>query len=234
MITGLTFTVWDPDNHRGVSLKERLDMFTERENVIFSGEWNGAPCNDVCFLSFDECSEVVIHVAQSVRRTEETVFLLLVSDRDRDLTALFRPKIRPSGILFRPLKNANLREMLDEIVDEIERLAQTEADDVFIFKSEGVSRRIPFRDILFFEASNKKVILHTAGQEIGYYASIDNLITLLPPQFVRCHRGFLVNVHKIEELRGADMELKLIGGVRIPVSRSQRETVEQAISGRPH
>ena len=230
MIAALTFTIWDTDSRRGASLKERLDMFTERENMLFSGEWTGTPCNDVCFLSFDDCSSPVMNVAQSVRRNEETVFILLISDRDCELTTLFRPKIRPSGVIFRPVKNAHLREMLDEIVDEIDRLSQIATDDVFILKSDGISRRIPFRDILFFEANNKKVILHTAGQEISYYTSIDNLTGVLPPHFIRCHRGFLVNIHKIEELRGADMELTLTGGVRIPFSRSQRETVEQAMS----
>ena len=229
MITELYLTVWDSDPRRGSSLKERLDMFTENETALFSGEWEGLPCNDACFLSFDACGEPVLSIAQSVRRAGETVFILLVSDRNCDLTAMFRPKIRPSGVLFRPVENIHLREMLDEIVEEMDRLIQTETDDVFIFKSEGASRRVPFREILFFEASNKKVVVHTAGQEIGYYESIENLASTLPPYFIRCHRSFLVNTRKIEELRGADMELKLTGGVRIPISRSQRETVEQAI-----
>ena len=225
MINTLTFAIWDPDKRRGHSLKERLDMFTQGESALFSGDWSGRPSQDACFLSFDACGEPVMRVAQSVRQGSETVFLLLISDRDIDMTTLFRPKIRPSGVLFRPVQNTHLREMLDEIVEEMERLAGAEADDVFIFKSEGATRRMPLRDILFFEASNKKVVLHTAGQEISYYDSIDNLAAMLPPHFVRCHRSFVVNTHKIEEMRGPDMELKLTTGARIPFSRSQKETV---------
>ena len=229
MIDVLTLAVWDADSRRGISLKERLDMFTEREAAFYTGDWSGIPCHDACFLSFDACGEPVMRVAQSVRQSGEAVFILLVSDRRSDLTPLFRPKIRPSGVLFRPLQNAQIREMLGEISDEMERLARTESDDAFVLKSEGASRRIPFRDILFFEASNKKVVLHTLGQEIAYYDSIDNLAAVLPPYFVRCHRSYIANARKIEELRGPEMDLKLTGGTRIPFSRSQRDAVKQAM-----
>ena len=229
MFNTLTLAVWDNDRRRGSSLKERLDMFTERETALFSGEWAGTPRHDACFLSFDDCGEPVMRVAQSARRVGETVFLMLVSDRGKDLTSMFRPRIRPSGVLFRPVQNANLRELLYEISEEMDRLAQSGSDDVFILKTEGASHRIPFRDILFFEASNKKVLLHTAGQEIGYYDSIDNLSSVLPEYFIRCHRSFVVNTHRIEELRLADMELRLTGGVRVPFSRSQREAVRDTL-----
>ena len=229
MFNTLTLAVWDNDRRRGSSLKERLDMFTERETALFSGQWAGTPRHDACFLSFDDCGEPVMRVAQSARRAGETIFLLLVSDRDKDLTSMFRPKIRPSGVLFRPVQNVHLREMLCEISEEIDRLTRSETDDVFVLKTEGASHRIPFRDVLFFEASNKKVLLHTAGQEIGYYDSIDNLTAVLPEYFIRCHRSFVVNTRKIEELRWADMEIKLTGGVRVPFSRSQREAVKEAL-----
>ncbi|MCL2151801.1 MAG: LytTR family transcriptional regulator DNA-binding domain-containing protein [Oscillospiraceae bacterium] len=230
MIEDITLAVWDPDLHRGCLLKERLDMFAKREAALFSGDWEGTPCNDACFLSFDVCGELETRVARSARQAGETVFILLVADRNCNLTAMFRPKIRPSGVLFRPVQSVHLRDMLGEIAEEMDRLARTETDDAFIFKSDGASRRIPFRDILFFEACNKKVVLHTTGQEIGYYDSIDNLASVLPPNFVRCHRSFLVNVRKIEELRGADMVLKLVGGVCIPFSRSQRSAVEKQLT----
>ena len=231
MGNAIKMAVWDSDRRRGISLKERLEMFAERDVELYTGDWTGKPWYDACFLSFDECGEPVLRVARSVRQSSESVFILLVCDRSRDISACIRPGIRPSGVLFRPVQNAHLRDLLDEITGELDRLIGSEADDVFIFKSEGASHRVPFRDILFFEACNKKVVLHTTGQEIGYYDSIDNLVGVLPPYFTRCHRSFLVNVNKIEELRGADMELRLTGGVRIPVSRSCRDTVRQAMSG---
>ena len=185
--------------------------------------------HDVVFLSFDTVHDPFLRVAMTVRQSSEETFILLVSNSNCDLSKCFRPKIRPGGVLFRPLQNAELRDILEEVAAEIDRLAQNETEDVFIFKAEGVSRRVPLRDILFFEASNKKVILHTAGQEIVYYDSIENLSAQLPPHFIRCHRSYIVNTRRIESMRGAEMEVRLNGGYRIPFSRSYRDAVRQAL-----
>jgi DNA-binding LytR/AlgR family response regulator len=223
--------VWDVNRSRGLSLKERLDMFAHREAALYAEGWNGENRHDVFFLSFDECGEPVVKTARSVRLAGKDTFLLLVSDRGRDIAPVFRPKIRPSGILFRPVRNTDIRDMLDEIISEVERLDESGNTEAFVFKSDGVSYRIPFREIMFFEASNKKVQLHTTGQEIGYYDSIENLAAVLPPGFIRCHRSFIVNVSKVNEIRGTEMELRLSGGYRIPFSRSYRNTVKQSMAG---
>lgn len=229
----MDMALWDPNTRRGAVLKDNLDMFAQGGETALLPLELDQPVNlyDVVFLSFDDCDEPVLRVARKVRESSETIFMLLVSDRARDLSRCFRPKIRPSGVLFRPVKTAHIRDILDEIADELDRLVQTGADDVFIFKSEGVSHRVPFRDILFFKADNKKIVLHTAGQEIGYYDSMENLAELLPAYFVRCHRGYMANAMKIVEMRGAEMDLRLTGGVRVPFSRSCRDAVKQAMAG---
>jgi len=228
-----TLALWDNNPHRAVALKDRLDMFApgDKEATLLPlvPEPPLLP-HDVVFLSFDECGEPILRVARTVRQSSEMTFILLISNRDSDLSYCFRPKIRPSGVLFRPVQNAQLRDMLDEIADELDRLTQSGSEDVFVFKSEGASYRVAFRDILFFEASNKKILVHTMGQEIGYYDSIDKLAAALPPYFVRCHRSFIVNTRKVETLRGADMEIKLSGGYRVPFSRSNSNAVKQAIA----
>lgn len=230
----LDMALWDTNNRRALVLKDSLDMFSEIKETTLLPLEPEPPLNhhDVVFLSFDESGDPVLRVARTVRQCSETTFILLVSDRNRDLSPCFRPAIRPSGVLFRPVKNAQLRDMLEEIVEELDRLTQTGTDDMFIFKSEGASHRIPFKDILFFEARNKKVVLHTVGQEISYYESIENLVAHLPPYFVRCHRSFMVNANQIESIHGVEMEIKLTGGHRVPYSRSHRDEVRQAMGGK--
>jgi len=232
----LDMAIWDTDQRRVLALKNRVDMFAGDKEAKLLPPVPAPPLEhyDIVFLSFDDCGEPVLRVARTVRRSSETTFILLVSDRSSDLSPCFRPKIRPSGVLFRPVQVPQLGSLLNEVAEEIDRLTRSESDDVFIFKSEGASYRRPFRDILFFEASNKKVVLHTAGQEIGYYDSINNLEAILPPYFVRCHRSFIANSRNIQAMHGADMELRLNGGYRVPFSRSYREKIKQAMSNVDH
>ena len=229
----IDLALWDTNIRRATAFKDRLDMFAGDTGTTLLPELPKAPMRafDAVFLSFDECNEPVLRVAGTVRQSGEMTFILLVSDKINDLSPLFRPKIRPSGVLFRPVQNTQIRDMLDEIASELDRLSERNPEDLFVFKAEGALRRIPFRDILFFEASVKKVLIHTKGQEIGFYDSIENLTASLPPYFIRCHRSFIVNTQMVKELRGAEMELGLKSGESIPFSRSYRSAVKQAVSG---
>ena len=74
-------------------------------------------------------------------------------------------------------------------------------------------------------------MIHTNGQEIGYYDSIEKLTDSLPRHFVRCHRSYIINTRMIKELRGAEKELKLVDGQRVPFSRSYSSAVKQVVSG---
>lgn len=229
----LDIALWDLNARRAIALKDRLDMFAGDAGATLMPAVLKDPVqtHDAVFLSFDECGEPVIRTARNVRESGDMTFILLVNDRAQDLSPLFRPKIRPSGVLFRPVQNSDIREFLTEISNELSRLTHIRESDLFVFKAEGVTRRVPFTDILFFEASSKKVVIHTRGQEIAYYDSIENLSASLPDNFVRCHRSFVVNIHKVKEMRGAEMELRLTSGARVPFSRSCRETVRQAVHG---
>ena len=226
--------VWDIDRKRGLSLKERLDMISEREAVVYTGDWDGegGVRHDVFFVSIGASGELELKIARSVRLTGEETHLLLVSERNRDISPFLRPAIRPSGVIFRPVRNAEIRDMLYEISSEIERLTHDGEADVFMLKADNISYRIPLRDILFFETIDRKVRLHTAGQEICYYDSIKNLTAVLPDYFLRCHKSYLVNTFKIEKLDGDKMEAILTGGYRIPYSRTRRNAVRQIFNGK--
>jgi two-component system LytT family response regulator len=52
-----------------------------------------------------------------------------------------------------------------------------------------------------------------------------------PNQFVRAHRGAIVNIERVREMRGdsGDTILVLRDGTRVPVSRRRREEVVRRI-----
>jgi len=225
--------LWDEKQKRAAALKDQLDMFApEDKEATLLPLFLHPPIeyHDVVFLSFEKCGEPVLNAARAVRLSSDITYLLLVGGRNSDFLPFYRPKIKPCGVLFHPVQTSSLREALGEIAEEIDRLTGSENEGIFVIKSEGVTYRISYRDILFFEASNKQVVLHTAGQEIHYYDSMDNLSVVLPPYFLRCHRGYIVNTRKTEEIRSSEMELRLTGGYRVPYSRSRRNEITKAMT----
>lgn len=230
-----TLALWDTNPRRAASIKDKLDMFApeDKETALLPNSPEPPfATHDIVFLSFDECSPLVLSVARTVRQLSESTFILLISDKRSDLSQVFRPSIRPSGVLFHPVGNAQIRDMLGEVAIELERLTSSNDDDAFIFKIEGVLRRIALGDILFFEARNKKISIRTVSQELSYYDTFESLISRVPQYFVRCHRSYLVNSRKIKALHPLSNDIELSSGDWIPCSRSCQKAVKEAISGK--
>lgn len=65
------------------------------------------------------------------------------------------------------------------------------------------------------------------NEEFGFYHTIDGLEKELPEQFVRCHRGFIVNSTKIRKVALPQNLLYLTDDFEVPVSRSYKAEVKR-------
>ncbi|QNK63620.1 LytTR family transcriptional regulator DNA-binding domain-containing protein [Pedobacter sp. PAMC26386] len=60
---------------------------------------------------------------------------------------------------------------------------------------------IPIDDICFFEAKDKYVYIHSQAEEKLIEYSLTYLQDRLPAQFIKVHRGFIINKLKIKEIQ---------------------------------
>jgi DNA-binding LytR/AlgR family response regulator len=91
----------------------------------------------------------------------------------------------------------------------------------FFVKSEYKIVKVVFDEILFIEAMEKYVRIHTAAERIVTLLSMSQLESDLPAaQFVRIHRSYIVNLDKINSVEGNMVHM---GKQRLPVSKSQRQ-----------
>ena len=81
---------------------------------------------------------------------------------------------------------------------------------------------IPYKDILYFEARNKKVYIRYKNEEIGFYESIDKIEKELEKEFVRTHRGYLINKSMIRKISLAENMVMLKDDIIIPLSRKYK------------
>lgn len=93
---------------------------------------------------------------------------------------------------------------------------------------------VPVDRILWIEAANKYVVIHTIDQKHILRQTIQNLEDNLDPkQFVRIHRSTLVRkaaVRGVHPLFHGDYLIKLTNGVELTLSRSFRGSFFQEIS----
>jgi two-component system LytT family response regulator len=86
-------------------------------------------------------------------------------------------------------------------------------------------------EIVWVEAEDYYAMVHsTRGRHLVRIPLTTLEQKLDPKQFVRVHRGALVNIEAIREIDQKDgMWLKLSDGARVPVSRSRRRRVEELV-----
>ncbi|MBW3130801.1 LytR/AlgR family response regulator transcription factor [Hymenobacter profundi] len=98
--------------------------------------------------------------------------------------------------------------------------------DLFV-KTNGRLLRINFEDVLFIEALSTYVVLVTDKQKHIVGGTLKNMEERLPfRHFVRVHRSYIVNLHRVQALE--DNMLKL-GTHEVPVSRAYQEELVQRL-----
>lgn len=91
----------------------------------------------------------------------------------------------------------------------------------FFVKSDYKIVKVVFDEILFIEALQKYVRIHTATERVVTLMSMSQLEEALPSgQFVRIHRSYIVNLDKINSVEGNTVH---VGKHDLPVSKGQRE-----------
>jgi DNA-binding LytR/AlgR family response regulator len=103
--------------------------------------------------------------------------------------------------------------------------------DFFFIKADNKLIKIFFDDILFVEALQNYVAVHTRSKKYITYLTFKSVEEYLPAdQFIKTHKSFIVAASKIDNIDGNDIRL---GEHHIPISRTSKdEVMEKLLKGR--
>ena len=82
--------------------------------------------------------------------------------------------------------------------------------------------------IIYAEANAKKTTIHLIDQVISVKMLLANVSELLPAQFSRVHRSYVVNRGHISALSGG--EVVMSNGDRIPIPKRRRREIERQLA----
>lgn len=88
---------------------------------------------------------------------------------------------------------------------------------------------IDFQKIIYLEFIDKKNSLYTDDAQVIFSDTMWHMQDMLPSYFIRCHRDFIVNGHKIRKLNLGKNCLTVSSGKIIPISRSYKKTFREKI-----
>jgi DNA-binding LytR/AlgR family response regulator len=97
------------------------------------------------------------------------------------------------------------------------------ADGYFFVKCNGKHEKINFNELLFVEAADNYVIIHTATKNFMTHDTLRNMESLLPElHFIKVHKSFIVALDRIDHVQGNEI---VLGSTKIPVSRNHRDSL---------
>jgi len=102
--------------------------------------------------------------------------------------------------------------------------ATTTPDTDFLFiKSEDKLIKLKKDDILFLESMRDYVKFVTQGKSYITYSTLKNMEEkLIGPIFVKVHRSYIVNINKIDDIRGNTIYLL---GNQVPIGKGHKDEV---------
>jgi len=104
---------------------------------------------------------------------------------------------------------------------------QPEGVDHIFVKTGSVLKKIVYDDILFVEALENYVAIHTKDRKHIAYLTFRSLEDNLPAgRFLKVHKSYIIQVGKVDGIEGNGI---LIGAHVIPVSRTNREEIMRRI-----
>ncbi len=151
---------------------------------------------DIVFLDIQMEGTDGIETAKRLReRDEDTILIFITGIREYVFQAF---DVAAFHYLLKPIEADKFREVFRRAGRELEKRKSKRRETVFI-KTRNRSFSLEKDSILYIESRGKKVEIHTTGETIEAYASMNEMEGQLGGGFFRCHRGYLVNMTYVAE-----------------------------------
>ena len=183
---------------------------------------------DVFVFSAAIVGDILLDYAKKIRALKIDAYIVFATDAAKsNIQRLVTPSVGISGLLFIPPEKSAIYQTINEIAAEY--AAAGDSGEVFTIKSGSEYRKVPLRSIMFFQSQEKKIILATDKQEIGFYSSLSAIAGQIPDYFIRCYKSFIVNTKFIVAVDVSLMEISLANGFKIPLSRQYKSDFKRFI-----
>ena len=85
-------------------------------------------------------------------------------------------------------------------------------------------------DLLYVVSERRQLLFVTTDGNFTSYGKMDEITEKLPDHFCRCHRSYIINMRRIQRVRGWN-SFEMTNGDIIPVGRLYQDSVKDAVAG---
>ncbi|MEA1784681.1 LytTR family DNA-binding domain-containing protein [Arenibacter sp. GZD96] len=126
--------------------------------------------------------------------------------------------------LVKPVPFERFKKAIDKAIDylsvQVKAQEKDEKYDYFFIKTDTRIVKFLFSEVLVIEAQREyiKIISHT--KKVMSLVSLTSIANALPPDFVRIHRSYIINMRHLDEVHANEV---VIGRETYPISRNFRD-----------
>lgn len=151
---------------------------------------------DILLLDIQMENMEGIQVARALRHRGEDTVLIFVTALKEYASEAF--EVSAFHYLLKPVVLEKFCSVFESACGKVRRRESLKAGQLF-FQTKARSFSV-FRDeILYVESRKRKVEIHTLKENFTVYATMKHMEEQLGEGFVRCHRGYLVNMAYVKE-----------------------------------
>lgn len=172
---------------------------------------------DILFLDIDMPGITGMEIAEKLLNQKNKVLLVFVTNQEALVYQSFR--YHPFGFIRKSFFQEEIEQVLLSAIDMLNK-----EQNSFVFKNSGQCVRLKLADIIYFEADSNYVSIFTTEKVYRYRESLSILEQQLSAkEFIRIHKGFLVNQQHIFAV--CSDHLVLQNKATLPIGRTNRESI---------
>jgi len=174
---------------------------------------------DFLFLDIDMPEMDGIEAGYKLRKRNIDYKIIMLTGREDRFKEAF--KIEAYRFMTKPVNQDEVFDIID-VIRENKSLMKT----VLVYR-DGIKYDIAQKEILYIEANRSSTLIFTGKAEYRSERSLTKWITILDENiFFQCHKSFIVNMGKVEELH--DTYIRMINSDRVAISRRLKKAFMHA------
>lgn len=195
-----------------------IECFTNAEELLKLYE-RCTPQYNVIFLDMILGKYNGIDIGKKILNVDKSVkFIILSSSKEYVFNGY---EIMAVNYIMKPATEEKIKKELYRALD-----IRNSNKGFYEINKGGKKKFLNLNDIYYFEINKRKINVYMDKQQLDYYEKIENIeIDLLDKGFIRCHRGYVINISKIKEIYGND--ITLINGEIIPIGRKYKQNLKE-------
>jgi len=175
-----------------------------------------------------------IDIAQTLKSDYGFPYIFLTSNTDKK-TIERAKKVTPSAYLVKPFSKDELYTAIEIAISNFEKkTVETDLNDIttlnqsLFVKQNKLFIKVKFEDILYIKSDHVYVeIFSKDNQKFLVRGSLNDYISKLDNNFVRIHRGHIINLKHITVI---DQDYVKIANQQVPIGKNYREGLLQRIN----